>query len=452
MSDSELYSLCKKYGLQTRMWKRKFAGLLPEVESRNLHRRRGYASITEFALKLAAMSPSSVERVVSLARRLKDKPLLYALLEDGKVGWTKLELVAAIATVENQAHCVKMVKEFSYVAMLGYIKELRAKNEREMWQAIRVEEDGKSFPVRFSENMQSGESYQNEIINGVSQISYVGDLTHVDKNGDIGDTSGVINTWNNYPSFQKWSTISFPVSPEVEKELRICKHELEKEMGITLTFNEVLRILMQRAMAVKKMRRSEKIQDSDEKSEQDKIQDAKVGSEENGVCHVSAEVSQDEKASRYIPAAVRHQIENKYGKGCAFRNCKNAAVILHHIERFAILAAKKNATEKYTKEGMTEGNCYEGKNEGGAVTLHDPTKIIPLCKEHERLVHTSRIRDESLPPSQWEVIGVEEVPGARGDIPRHEGKAQAETSDTDVRKAASLSYAIDKKVMAYRIE
>ena len=56
LSDRELYKLCKEYGTAARIWRRRFAGLLPEVLERRLYKKKGYTSLYEFAGKLAGMS------------------------------------------------------------------------------------------------------------------------------------------------------------------------------------------------------------------------------------------------------------------------------------------------------------------------------------------------------------------------------------------------------------
>ena len=64
MDDSTLYRLCQEYGNNARMWSRKFAALLPEVDKRQLYRKRGFYSIFEFAAKLAGMGRKNVEEVL----------------------------------------------------------------------------------------------------------------------------------------------------------------------------------------------------------------------------------------------------------------------------------------------------------------------------------------------------------------------------------------------------
>ncbi|MEO1959725.1 MAG: hypothetical protein ABGW82_01905, partial [Paracoccus sp. (in: a-proteobacteria)] len=55
----------------------KFLGLLPEVFKRNLHRRKGFQSIYEFAAKLAGASHASVDRILRLEKRFTNMPLRW---------------------------------------------------------------------------------------------------------------------------------------------------------------------------------------------------------------------------------------------------------------------------------------------------------------------------------------------------------------------------------------
>ena len=37
LTDTQLYKKCREYGHNAKLWKQRFAGLLPEVEKRQLH-------------------------------------------------------------------------------------------------------------------------------------------------------------------------------------------------------------------------------------------------------------------------------------------------------------------------------------------------------------------------------------------------------------------------------
>ena len=101
VTDDDLYKRCRQYGANARLWTNKFAGLIPEVERRKLHRSHGYGSVYEFSAKLCGMTRQTVDEVLSLSQRLKGMPCLRRLLTTGKVGWTKLRIVAPVATPET---------------------------------------------------------------------------------------------------------------------------------------------------------------------------------------------------------------------------------------------------------------------------------------------------------------------------------------------------------------
>jgi hypothetical protein len=128
LSDSELYQRCKTYGLNAKVWLRKFAGLLPEVLKRRLYKRRGYTSIHEFAAKLAGMSEGTVDRILRLAKKLEDKPMLRQQFENGLIGWTKLETVAYVATPSDEKEWAIRVSQLTQSALEIFVKNHRSKS------------------------------------------------------------------------------------------------------------------------------------------------------------------------------------------------------------------------------------------------------------------------------------------------------------------------------------
>lgn len=126
-TDDQLYELCRKYGEQARLWRQKFAGLLPEVLRRGLHLQKGFHSIFEFAKKLAGMSEEQVRRVLSLEKSFEDKPILKAMLENGEVSIHKLARVSSVATVENQEFWAAQVKILPKRALETLVKDEKQK-------------------------------------------------------------------------------------------------------------------------------------------------------------------------------------------------------------------------------------------------------------------------------------------------------------------------------------
>ncbi|MEK7528955.1 MAG: hypothetical protein AAB592_04265, partial [Patescibacteria group bacterium] len=85
LSDKKLLNLCRRYGANAILWRRKFEGLLPEVHRRELFKRRGLISIFEFAAKYAGMNREQVQRVLNLDRQLSNRPVLRDMFVNGSV-------------------------------------------------------------------------------------------------------------------------------------------------------------------------------------------------------------------------------------------------------------------------------------------------------------------------------------------------------------------------------
>ena len=125
VTDQKLLELCEKYGLQTRLWRQKFLGLLPEVQKRRLYEKKGCSSIFEFAKKLAGVSEEQVRRVLGLEERFIDKPALGELLKTGKVSVHKLARIAGIATSENQEDLAEQVQLLSKSAIETLVRDMK---------------------------------------------------------------------------------------------------------------------------------------------------------------------------------------------------------------------------------------------------------------------------------------------------------------------------------------
>lgn len=77
--------------------------------------------------------------------------------------------------------------------------------------------------------------------------------------------------------------------------------------------------------------------------------------------------------SRRIPVKIQKHALARTNGACSFPGCKKPYEIIHHTQRFAL--------EK----------------------VHDPERLEPLCKVHERLVHLGLIENEELSANQWQV-------------------------------------------------
>ncbi len=78
--------------------------------------------------------------------------------------------------------------------------------------------------------------------------------------------------------------------------------------------------------------------------------------------------------SRHIPIEMKRFVIERSRGVCEMGVCAKRYAILHHTQRFA--------SEK----------------------THDPSRIVALCKQHERLVHLGLIHDETIAPKQWKML------------------------------------------------
>jgi hypothetical protein len=124
MNDKELYEYCRLTGRKAREWKNRFVAALPEVARRELHRKKGFATVVEFAAKVGGVGKKTVETVFQVEKRLADKPELKKLIP--KVGINKVRIVATLATRENQVELAEKVKTLSKPALELFAREQRA--------------------------------------------------------------------------------------------------------------------------------------------------------------------------------------------------------------------------------------------------------------------------------------------------------------------------------------
>ena len=126
ISDEKLLAMCKMYGKQAIIARRKFLGLLPEVNRRRLFEKRGFNSIFEFAFKMAGVSEEQVRDVLNLEKRFVDKPNLHKALVSGSVSANKLVRVAALATTANEKVLVELAQSLPQKALELFVREERA--------------------------------------------------------------------------------------------------------------------------------------------------------------------------------------------------------------------------------------------------------------------------------------------------------------------------------------
>ncbi|MEK7528800.1 MAG: hypothetical protein AAB592_03455, partial [Patescibacteria group bacterium] len=123
LSDKKLLNLCRRYGVNAILWRRKFEGLLPEVYRRELFKRRGCFSIFEFAAKYAGMNIDQVQRVLRLDSQLVNKPVLRDMFVNGSVSANKLRRVVSIATAETESLWADRIQLMSQRAVETLVRD-----------------------------------------------------------------------------------------------------------------------------------------------------------------------------------------------------------------------------------------------------------------------------------------------------------------------------------------
>lgn len=77
--------------------------------------------------------------------------------------------------------------------------------------------------------------------------------------------------------------------------------------------------------------------------------------------------------SRHIPAKIDRHVRGLTGGRCAFPGCCREGEVLHHIQRFS------------------------------SERVHDPDKLVFLCKAHHEMAHLGLIANENQAPDKWKL-------------------------------------------------
>jgi hypothetical protein len=244
MTDKELFELCKEYGKNAQIWQRKFVALLPEVFKRRLYKKRGFYSIHEFAAKLGGVSHKTVDEVLRLHERTKNVPQLQNQIE--KHGWAKVRVVTSLIGTVKEKDLVEMVENLPKKSLEKGVQELKIE------KGLAVASENIALP------------------------------------GEKLDT---------------WTKMSFNLDPETEFRLRKLQQKLEKEKKETVSFNEVLKTML------------------------DAVEEKMPEPKKNKI------------KTKTISAAQKYELEQTYHGKCGFPGCNEPSINIHHPERYAL---KKN--------------------------------------------------------------------------------------------------------------
>ena len=364
LSDEKLFNLCKMFGARALEARRKFLGLLPEVNKRRLYERRGFLSIFEFAKKLAGASEEQVRNVLNLERKFEDKPLLQALLIDGDVSVNKLVRVASIATKENQEELAGQVKILPKSALETLVRDEKMARKNGVNLA---RQNGEYLNVGNAEN-QNLNGLQKPLFDDSELPGQPENLVHMkpekaDEKSQIQPIKSNINQ-------------DLKLLGALSAELKSKLNEL-KEKGIDIN-SLLLECLQKREAEIAEEK--EKLAAKELEKVTTATQNEKVATNFNeskkAATHftpfVNLKTSKQENlitrhippkpASRHIPNKIKSLLQKEHGTKCSIPNCAHEATTIHHTNRFAIARS------------------------------HDPHFLAPLCREHHVLAHATDLQ------------------------------------------------------------
>ncbi len=111
------------YGRNAKEWLRKCALLLPEIDRRQIWKKKGFSSLFEYAAKIAGMSRSTVEEAIRVLKHAEEKPEFKKVIE--VKGIQSVRAVVAVATPETAAFWAEKAMEMSKNTLEVYVKEFK---------------------------------------------------------------------------------------------------------------------------------------------------------------------------------------------------------------------------------------------------------------------------------------------------------------------------------------
>ena len=103
----------------------KLLALLPKIYKGKVYEAEGYATIYDYAARIAGLSPGVVTKAIKLEKKLQNMPHLQKRIETQ--GINKVGIIAGLATEENEKELADKVDHMSKPALQEYSKESRGK-------------------------------------------------------------------------------------------------------------------------------------------------------------------------------------------------------------------------------------------------------------------------------------------------------------------------------------
>ena len=155
-SEKQLDRQFRKFGGISLEYRHKCIGMLPEIFTKKIHIKKGYASIELYAAEFAGISHKQTRLTLNLEKRFakENKPDLHDALVSGRVSVNKLARVAAIATPENQRELAAKAEVLSKRALQVFVQDVKAAQGPQVQNGLfEAHNDQKSLPGQNSEEL-----------------------------------------------------------------------------------------------------------------------------------------------------------------------------------------------------------------------------------------------------------------------------------------------------------
>jgi hypothetical protein len=241
LSDDQLFTLCKNYGKNALLWKRKFIALLPEVYKRRLYRKKQFGSIFEFAAKLGGVSKNTVREVLRIDEKLKDMPILKEKIAE--IGLNKIRIVANIVTKETEDQWAKKAITMTKSALETHVRDLQESHP------------GMSLPLIQQKTLfcneaeEAGISEKASMANTETQNSFLCERAGGDEHAEGSETKSLKEFSETFETF------SVKLSPRIIQKLKVLK----ANMKLGTCWNDVFENLISQTTFKKSRARNLKI-------------------------------------------------------------------------------------------------------------------------------------------------------------------------------------------------
>ena len=102
---------------------------LDDMQERGIHQETGHQSAVRYAIDRLSLPPSTAKEKVAVGRLLRELPGCDAAFCENRIGWSKLRLLARIATPETEKEWIAAAEKLTYVELQRAIAGL-AKGDR----------------------------------------------------------------------------------------------------------------------------------------------------------------------------------------------------------------------------------------------------------------------------------------------------------------------------------